>query len=192
MLIWSLTAGTSYGAGPLSISTPYPGISAQPGSSITFPLTINGSGFVDLEVTSAPSGWTTGIYGDGMEIHRVYVQGNDAARAELRVQIPSDVENGDYIITVEASGGGRAKLSLNIKIDADARGSDEIEVQYPSLSGPDTATFSFRGTLNNNSGVLDSTLGASAQRGWQISFSQLTKITLLFKFWNLENPKTLI
>ncbi|HHX24722.1 MAG TPA: alpha-galactosidase [Thermoanaerobacterales bacterium] len=185
MLIWSLTAGTSYGAGPLSISTPYPGISAQPGSSITFPLTINGSGFVDLEVTSAPSGWTTGIYGDGMEIHRVYVQGNDAARAELRVQIPSDVENGDYIITVEASGGGQAKLSLNIKIDADARGSDEIEVQYPSLSGPDTATFSFRGTLYNNSGrARFYTLGASAPEGWQISFkpayenNQITSLSL--------------
>lgn len=185
VLIWSFFLGTSYGAGQLSLSTPYPGISAQPGSSVTFPLTVSGTGFVDLEVTATPSGWTAGIFGDGMKIHRVYVPTNDSAEAELRVQIPSEAKSGDYSLSVEASRSGRAKLLLNIRIDADASGSDKIEVQYPSLSGPDTATFSFRGTLYNNSGrARFYSLGANAPEGWQISFkpayqnNQITSLSL--------------
>lgn len=185
VLIWSFFLGTSYGAGQLSLSTPYPGISAQPGSSVTFPLTVSGTGFVDLEVTATPSGWTAGIFGDGMKIHRVYVPTNDSTEAELRVQIPSEAKSGDYSLSVEASGSGRAKLLLNIRIDADASGSDKIEVQYPSLSGPDTATFSFRGTLYNNSGrARFYSLGANAPEGWQISFkpayqnNQITSLSL--------------
>lgn len=179
-------SGTTYGAGQLSLSTSYPGISAQPGSSITFPLTVNGIGFVDLEVVSTPSGWTAGLYGDGMKIHRVYVPTNDAAQAELRVQIPSEAKNGNYDLSVEASSGGsKVKLPLNIRIDAKASGSDKMEVQYPSLSGPDTATFSFRGTLYNNSGrARFYSLGANAPEGWQVSFkpayenNQITSLSL--------------
>ncbi len=177
---------TAYAANALVLYTPYPGISAQPGSNITFPLTVRGSGFVDLEVTSVPSGWTAGIYGDGMRIHRVYVPSDDAAEAELRVKIPSDAKSGSYSLSVKASGaGGTANLPLSIRIDDDAGGADKIEVQYPSLSGPDTASFSFRGTLYNNSGrPRFYSLGADAPEGWQVSFkpayqsNQITSLSL--------------
>lgn len=186
LLFLLFLSGTTYGAGQFSLYTPYPGISAQPGSNITFPLTVNGVGFVDLEVISTPSGWTAGLYGDGMRIHRVYVPTNDVSEAELRVQIPAEAKNGNYNLLVEASSGSsRAKLPLNIRIDADAKGADEMEVQYPSLSGPDTATFSFRGTLRNNSGrARFYSLGANAPDGWQVSFkpayqnNQITSLSL--------------
>lgn len=177
---------TAYAANALVLYTPYPGISAQPGSNITFPLTVRGSGFVDLEVSSVPSGWTAGIYGDGMRIHRVYVPSDDDAEAELRVKIPSDAKSGSYSLSVKASGtGATANLPLSIRIDDDAGGADKIEVQYPSLSGPDTASFSFRGTLYNNSGrPRFYTLGADAPDGWQVSFkpayqsNQITSLSL--------------
>ncbi|WP_213974306.1 NEW3 domain-containing protein [Tepidanaerobacter acetatoxydans] len=177
---------TAYAANALVLYTPYPGISAQPGSNITFPLTVMGSGFVDLEVSSVPSGWTAGIYGDGMRIHRVYVPSDDAAEAELRVKIPSDAKSGSYSLSVKASGAGTtANLPLSIRIDDDAGGADKIEVQYPSLSGPDTASFSFRGTLYNNSGrPRFYSLGADAPEGWQVSFkpayqsNQITSLSL--------------
>ncbi len=177
---------TAYAANALVLYTPYPGISAQPGSNITFPLTVRGSGFVDLEVSSVPSGWTAGIYGDGMRIHRVYVPSDDASEAELRVKIPSDAKSGSYSLSVKASGaGGTANLPLSIRIDDDAGGADKIEVQYPSLSGPDTASFSFRGTLYNNSGrPRFYSLGADAPEGWQVSFkpayqsNQITSLSL--------------
>lgn len=186
LLILSLSSSFTYGAGPLSISTAYPGISAQPGSSVTFPLTVNGTGFVDLKVTSIPSGWTAEIFGDGKKIHQVHVPSDGPAEAELRIQIPSDAKNGNYNVVVEASGsGGRSALPLNIKIDTKASGADKIEVQYPALSGPDTATFSFRGTLYNNSGrERFYSLGAQAPDGWQVSFkpayqnNQITSLSL--------------
>jgi len=186
LLILSLSSSLTYAAGPLGISTSYPGISAQPGSSVTFPLTISGNGTVDLEVTSVPAEWTAEIFGEGKKIHRVYVPSDSKAEAELRVQIPSTAENGSYNLSVAASGiGGRATLTLNVRIDANASGADKIEVQYPALSGPDTATFSFRGTLYNNSGrERFYSLGAAAPDGWQVSFkpayqsNQITSLSL--------------
>lgn len=186
LLIMTLSSSIAVAAGPLGVSTQYPGISAQPGSSVSFPLTISGTGFVDLEVVSIPSGWTAIIFGAGKKIHQVYVPSDDVAAAELRVQIPSDAKNGSYDIVIEASGsGGRARLPLNIKIDTDASGADKIEVQYPALSGPDTATFSFRGTLYNNSGrERFYSLGAAAPDGWQVAFkpayqsNQITSLSL--------------
>lgn len=186
LLILSLSSSLTYAAGPLGISTSYPGISAQPGSSVTFPLTISGNGIVDLEVTSVPAEWTAEIFGEGKKIHRVYVPSDGKAQAELRVQIPSTAEDGSYNLSVAASGvGGRATLTLNVRIDANASGADKIEVQYPALSGPDTATFSFRGTLYNNSGrERFYSLGAKAPDGWQVSFkpayqnNQITSLSL--------------
>jgi len=186
VLFSSLLCGATYGAGPLGISTDYPGISAQPGSSITFPLTISGSGVVDIKVVTIPSGWTADIFGEGKRIHQVYVPSDGTASAELRVQIPSSAQNGSYNLAVEASGsGGRAMLPLNIKIDTNASGADKMEVQYPALSGPDTATFSFRATLYNNSGrERFYSLGANAPDGWQVSFkpayqnNQITSLSL--------------
>jgi len=179
-------SGVAYGAGTLGVYTDYTGISAQPGSSVSFPLTISGTGPVDLKVVSIPSGWTADIFGDGKRIHQVYVPSDDVVTAELRVQIPSDVKNGSYDVEIEASGSGsRARLPLNIKIDTNASGEDKIEVQYPALSGPDTATFSFRGTLYNNSGrERFYSLGAAAPDGWQVSFkpayqnNQITSLSL--------------
>lgn len=186
LFILSLSFSTAHGAGPLGLSTAYPGISAQPGSSVTFPLTISGTGFVDLKVASVPSEWTAEIFGDGKKVHQVYVPSDGAAQAELRVQIPSTAKNGSYDLAIEASGsGGRARLSLNIKIDTNASGADKMEVQYPALSGPDTATFSFRGTLYNNSGrERFYSLGSNAPDGWQVSFkpayqdNQITSLSL--------------
>jgi len=186
LLILSLLSGIAYGAGPLGVSTSYTGISAQPGSSVSFPLTISGTGLVDLKVVSIPSGWTADIFGSGRKIHQVYVPSDDVVTAELRVQIPSNVENGSYDLALEATGSsGRARLPINIKIDTEASGEDKIEVQYPALSGPDTATFSFRGTLYNNSGrERFYSLGAAAPDGWQVSFkpayqsNQITSLSL--------------
>jgi len=179
-------------AGSPAIFTDYPGITAQPGSSVSFPLTINGpSGYVNLKVTSVPKGWTGQIFGNGMEVHEVIIPSGGSAQAEFRVQIPQNEKDGDYNLGIEAvSANGRAPLALNIKIKAGASGGDKLDVQYPSLSGPDTASYSFRATLYNNSGHgRFYSLGANAPEGWQVSFKpayQQNQITSL----SLEGGKT--
>lgn len=182
----------AYAAGNLTIFTNYPGITTQPGSSVSFPLTISGpSGYVNLKVASLPAGWTGQIFGNGMEIHEVFIPSNDTAQAELRVQIPQNEKDGNYNLRIEAvSSNSRAYLLLNIKIKAGASGGDKLDVQYPSLSGPDTASYSFRATLYNNSGHgRFYSLGANAPEGWQVSFKpayQQNQITSL----SLEAGKT--
>lgn len=177
----------AYGVSNLTIYTPYPGMSAQPGSNISFPLTISGSpGYVTLKVTSLPAGWTGAIYGNGTEIHEIIIPAKDNANAELRVQIPQGQKDGNYKLGVEAAGaGGRAYLAIDVKVKTGTGGGDKLDVQYPSLSGPDTASFSFRATLANNSGHgRFYSLGARAPEGWQVSFkpayqdNQITSLSL--------------
>jgi uncharacterized membrane protein len=177
----------AYAYGNLTVFTPYPGVTAQPGGSVSFPLTISGPpGYVNLKVASLPEGWKGEIYGNGMEIHEIIIPSNDSSQAELRVQIPQDQKNGDYSLAVEAVGAkNRAKLSINVKVKAGASGGDKLDVQYPSLSGPDTASYSFRATLSNNSGHgRFYSLGASAPEGWQVFFkpayqeNQITSLSL--------------
>lgn len=187
LILFVFVAATAYGAGNLSLSTSYPGVTVQPGGSITFPLTISGlSGSVDLKITSKPAGWTAGIYGDGMKVHRVYVPAGGQGQAELRVQIPQEAKNGSYDLVVEAaSANNRARLPINLRVSSGESGADRMEVQYPSLSGPDTASFNFRATLYNNSGrARFYSLGARAPEGWQVSFkpayqsNQITSLSL--------------
>ncbi|MDI3480519.1 MAG: hypothetical protein PWQ97_174 [Tepidanaerobacteraceae bacterium] len=187
-----LSAATANAAGNLTIYTNYPGITAQPGSNLSFPLTISGPlGYVNLKVVSLPAGWSGQFFGNGMEIHEVIIPSNDTAQAEFRVQVPQNAKDGTYNIKVEAANNkSRDYLMLNIKIKAGASGGDKLEVQYPSLSGPDTATYSFRATLYNNSGHgRFYSLGATAPEGWQVTFKpayQQNQITSL----SLEGGKT--
>ncbi|MDI6601867.1 MAG: NEW3 domain-containing protein [Thermoanaerobacteraceae bacterium] len=173
MLITGFMTSTNvYAASPL-ISTDYPGVVAQPGANLAFPLTISDSnGKVSLQVSSAPKGWNAELYGDGRLIHEVFVKPGDEVDAELRVKVPQDAKEGDYKITVSAGGAsGSSALSIDIRVSTNATGSDELEVQYPSLSGPDTATFNFSATLSNNSGRSRSySLGVDAPEGWQVTF----------------------
>lgn len=155
------------------ISTDYPGVIVQPGANLTFPLTISGvSGKVSLSVSSVPKGWDAQIFGDGRLINAVFVKPNSEVDAELHVKVPQDVADGKYTIGVMArSAGGNSLIDIDITVNGGAVGSDEIEVQYPSLSGPDTATYNFRATLTNNSGRSRSyNLGVDAPQGWQVTF----------------------
>lgn len=185
MLVTILPAYSAYAA--TVISTDYPGVIVQPGANLTFPLTISGvSGKVSLSISSVPKDWDAQIFGSGRLINAVFVKPGSEVDAELRVKVPQDAADGKYTIRVAAQGaGGDSSIDIDITVKSGAVGSDEMEVQYPSLSGPDTATYNFRATLTNNSGRSRSyNLGVDAPEGWQVTFkpsyqnNQIASLTL--------------
>jgi uncharacterized membrane protein len=161
----------------LEISTTYPGISAVRGESITFPLQIKNNGstseVVGLEVKAAPEKWTASLRGRGREIQKVYVKPNSYASTDLKVNIPDQVEPGEYSITVVASGeeGYQDSLKLTVKIAEARAGEDKLVAEYSELKGPNDATFKFKVDLSNNGNSEQIySLGAQAPDGWQVSF----------------------
>lgn len=161
----------------LEISTTYPGISAVRGESITFPLQIKNNGstseVVGLEVKAAPEKWTASLRGRGREIQKVYVKPNSYASTDLKVNIPDQVEPGEYSITVVASGeeGYQDSLKLTVKIAEARAGEDKLIAEYSELKGPNDATFKFKVDLSNNGNSEQIySLGAQAPDGWQVSF----------------------
>ncbi|GFN22392.1 NEW3 domain-containing protein [Thermanaeromonas sp. C210] len=160
----------------LSLSTAFPGIEVRPGETVTFPLELRTTGVsktVELQVVSAPKGWSSSFKGGGMIINQILVAPQEPAKVDLQVEIPQDVKPGTYNCVVRATGGGSsATLSLQMVIKDAPSGSDKMATQYPVLSGTSTTTFQFRVDLTNNGARERSySLNAQAPPGWQVTFS---------------------
>ena len=66
----------------LSITTPYPSVSVQPGASVTMTVTVavRQSSRVALALQGLPNGWHGSLSGGGQRVHAVFVQARHACR----------------------------------------------------------------------------------------------------------------
>ena len=120
-----------------------------------------------------PEGWQAAIEGRGREINQVYVFPQAEANADLKVQVPRELEEGVYTVTVSASSGETVldRLHLQIKVSQEPAGDDQLKAQYSELKGSADASFNYKLTLTNNSNEEQVySLGADLPQGWQISF----------------------
>ncbi len=170
-----LAGGTAQAVSGLVLSTPYPGVAVEPGERITFPLEIRntGAGKVVLSVDSKPDGWEATIEGNGRRVHQVFAGGDYNPNVNLGIQLPAEVEEGDYQLVVSARGGGRvSSLTLDMRVTKDKVKGGELVTRYPELQGPSGATFQFRVDLTNNTSKEQSySLGAKVAPGWQVNFN---------------------
>ncbi|NLT95267.1 MAG: alpha-galactosidase [Clostridia bacterium] len=162
----------------LVLSTRFPGISASPGENITFPLEIKNNTSVDqiinLEVIMGPENWHVSLKGNGRVIQQAFVHSQESTSFSLIVDIPDDVQPGDYYLRIGAksdNGSLQDDLHLKIKITDSRVSDDELTAKYSELKGPSDATFNFKVDLTNNGGTEQIySLGARVQEGWQVTF----------------------
>ena len=190
-----LGSAPAQAAGGLVMSTDYPGVTAKAGEEVAFPLeldsTTGASLNTALSVASLPEGWTGYFEGNGSQISRVFVKGNDAggesAAATFHLTIPEDTPEGTYdvLLTGDAGSGAADTLQLQINVSAEEVAQGQFVSQYSELQGPASATFNFSATLSNNSGSEQAySLAAQAPEGWQVTFapsgesSQIASLTL--------------
>jgi len=169
---WLAPARASNG---LLLATDFPGIEVQPGTSVTFPLTLTNSGNpqkVDLKVVSVPKGWSTVFKGSGMVVTQAFA-GSQPAKIDFQVEVPGDAQPGSYNIVVQASGvGASSELTLQAVIKEAVAGGDKMTTDYPVLSGTSSTNYQFRVTLANNGAQERSySLAAQVPPGWQVTFS---------------------
>jgi uncharacterized repeat protein (TIGR01451 family) len=167
-------AASPANAASLQLTTPYPGIAVQPGSTASFTITVKTpvAERVSLAVSGVPTGWTAVLHGGGLEIRSVWVDPSTTAPAiGLDVSIPSGASEGTTTIAVTASAGGAtATLPLQIVIAQQAGGTVELTTDFPDLKGSSTATFPFTLDLHNNTpNQLVFTLQATGPAGWTVT-----------------------
>ena len=130
----------------LTLSTPFPGVSVQPGATATFTITVGAAEAVraDLAVEGAPEGWTATLRGGGYEVRSVQVNPAEPPTVTLDVAVPDDAPESDETVTLTATGGGEtATLALDIHVAAQAGGTVSMEADFPTLQGTVDQTFSF-------------------------------------------------
>ena len=158
----------------LEISTPYPGVSLQPGASASFQinLTTTTARQVDLAVSGAPTGWTAALHGGGFTVSSVWVP-TDATKApdvKLDVKVPDGTPDGTTHLSVTATSGGlSARLGMSVTVAAQAGGTVKVTSDFPNLKGRSDQTYTFNLQLANDTPQqLTFTLSTTGPDGWTV------------------------
>lgn len=174
----------------ISINTTFPGVVAAPGEKVIFPMTVENTGGVSrnvvLRLLDAPEGWSAKFTGRGSEIHRIFINRNSQEQFNFEVEVPEDVQPGDYRFTIEGEAEGlRSSFPVVISIKEAGESSAELTIDYPVLSGPSGTEFSYSVKLVNNSPHEQTfSLFAEVPTGWTAVFQpsyrseQIASITL--------------
>lgn len=157
----------------LTITTPFPSVSVQPGGSVTFALTLRATATVrvDLSVDGLPEGWTYSFSGGGNEVRGALVQAGDETEVSLTVEVPEDAGEEPTTLTVVGTAGDEsARLQLDLVPAAEAGGTVALESDYPSIRGSTDEEFQFNLTLHNDTPQqLIFGLSATGPAGWEVS-----------------------
>jgi len=173
LLLSALLAPTVKGANGLELTTPYPAIAVQPGSTATFALTLAATNAmtVDLGLSGVPDGWTAGLHGGGLEVSSVYVPADATATVQLDLAVPADAADGSQQITVTATAAdASASLPLSVDVARAAGGTVELTTDFPTLRGASDANFNFTLQLHNSTPQqVTFSLQAAGPSGWTVT-----------------------
>lgn len=174
-------------AGGVTVTTPFPAIVAEPGSTATFALKLDvtSSREVALKTEGLPDGWTGRFRGGGLTIDSAYVTAGSSPDVTLDVEIPEGTPAGSTTVRVVATGGGGSDtLPLSIRVADAAAGDVTLTSDFPELKGTTDTSFSYNVTLKNET-ATDTTFTMQAQGpdGWTVDAkpagqSQATTLTV--------------
>ena len=169
----------------LTLYTPYTKISVTPGQSIDYSIdAINNTAEIqneEISVTGIPRGWNYSLKSGGMAIGQLAVLPTEKKSISLQVEVPYQVNKGNYRITVMA--GKSSSLPLIINVSEKGSSESEITCDQTNMQGNSKSTFTFKAHLKNR--TPDKQLYAlmsDLPRGWNIVFKanyqQVTSVEL--------------
>ena len=180
-------ASIATAAGGLTVTTPFPAVVAEPGSTASFALTVAVSSAmrVDLKAGGVPDGWTARFRGGGLTVDGAYVDPKSSPSLTLDVEIPDSATASSNTITVTATGGGLTDvLPLTIRVGDAAAGNVELTTDSPGQRGPSGTTFTFNVTIHNDTAAeIPFTMDAQGPADWTVSAkpsgqAQATSVTV--------------
>jgi uncharacterized membrane protein len=159
-------------AGGVTVTTPFPAVVAEPGSTASFKLAIavTSGRQVNLAAQGVPSGWTARFRGGGLTIDGAYVTPGTTPDVTLDIEIPDGATAGTTSIRVAASGGGGSDtLPLTIRIADAAAGDVTLTSDFPELQGKSDTTFTYTVTVHNDTAAQQTfNMTATGPSGWTV------------------------
>ncbi|HUP14437.1 MAG TPA: NEW3 domain-containing protein [Acidimicrobiia bacterium] len=171
----------------LTLTTPYPGLTVEPGDTASFDLllTATSTTTVDLSVDGVPDGWTANFRGGGFVVNQVTAGTDEAPDLTLSVIIPTGTADGSFPLTVSAdSSGSSVTLAIEVVVQGGAGGTVTMTPEYSGVRGPSSETFTFPVDLRNDSPAeVQLELSAEGPIGWIVearpqSQTQASAITI--------------
>ena len=164
-----LAAQTTSG---LTLSTPYPGLTVEPGDTATFDLFLaaGSTTTVDLSVDGVPEGWTASFRGGGFVVNQVTAGTAEAPALTLNVIIPTGTADGSSPLTITAdSSAGSASLPIEVVVQGGAGGSVTLTPEYSGVRGPSSESFTFPVDVRNDTPAeVQLELSAEGPIGWVV------------------------
>lgn len=183
-----LFATTSYAA-PISLYTPYTGISLTPGESISYTVDIindsNEVQNVSFKLENLPEDWDYSIRSGGNSIQQLSVRPQDEEDITLEVEVPLEVDKGrnEFRLVAEGNDGETTSLPFMIEITEKGTFQTEFTSDQPNMEGHADSEFSYSTTLKNQTAEEQHYgLSAQAPEGWFVQFKvgsdSVTSVTL--------------
>ncbi len=124
---------------------------------------------VPVSVSGIPKSWTYTLKSGGYTVSQVSVLPNDRKTLNLRVEIPAQVNKGNYRFRVNA--GNVGSLPLNVNVSKQGTFKTEFTCNQINMQGHSKSTFTFNATLKNRTAEKQLyALVANAPVGWEVIF----------------------
>lgn len=157
------------------LTTPYPALSVEPGSTVKLDLQAHAPQpeRVDLAVDGLPAGWTAILRGGGYVVSGVTAGPDDAGKAQLELTVPEDAQEGDHTLeVVETAPEGTSTLDVTITVQPVVDNGIALSADFPSLRGGPTDTFSYNLKITNNTPTEQAfNFAGTGPDGWTVSAS---------------------
>jgi uncharacterized membrane protein len=183
LLLGLSLAPAALAQGPLELTTQYPAVTADPGSTVKFDVIAitDVPTRVDLS-TTAPDGWTVRMRGGGSTVSALNTspspisQGSTttqiAGLVTVEVDVPPTVgpSVNHVVVTGRTAAGATASLSLDLTIETQAPGAVSLTTRFPDLRGSASTVFNYNVLLNNDTNQqLTFSLDALGPTGWTVT-----------------------
>lgn len=179
-LFFILSSGiVSYGHGAVSekdsllLYTPFTKISVPPGESVDYTLDFINQGdklaTLDLAVTNLPRNWSYTLKSGAWNVKQISVLPGEKKSLQLHVEIPYQVNKGNYRLYVVAGAGHTLPLTINISEQGTYK--TEFTTRQSNMEGHSGSTFTYNADLRNRTGEMQNyALQGEVPRGWTITF----------------------
>ncbi|MFZ0471969.1 MAG: hypothetical protein WAL94_05090, partial [Bacteroidales bacterium] len=179
-LFFILSSGIiAYGYGAVSESdsvllyTPFTKISIPPGESIDYAIDVINNGdqleTLDLAVTNLPRNWSYTLKSGAWNVRQVSVLPGEKKSISLHVEVPFQVNKGNYRIYVVA--GSDQSLPLTVNISEQGTYKTEFTTRQSNMEGHSASLFTYNADLRNRTAEkLTYALQGEVPRGWILTF----------------------
>jgi uncharacterized membrane protein len=161
--------------GPLTVSTPYPAIETEAGSTVKLDINVatTSTEAVDLSLGGVPDGWKATLRGGGFVVKAVTATAATPAKAQLEIDVPAQAAAGTYPISVTGSDGtDTSTVALTLDVAQDVDSGIQITADFPSLKGEPATAFTYNLTVTNNTPEEQTfTFDPTGPQGWTVTAS---------------------